>query len=304
MENDEDSDSETEQTKFFCLSCDPDKLKGFNKKQYLMNHVKRASHALKAGSADHASAKRKASTDAYEASDKGKARKAAYEASEQRKDGKAAYEASEKRKNGKAAYEASEKRKDEKVAYEASEKRIAGKAAYEESGKRKAVKGRYDASHKGRNSKSARLSAASSEVKRIVSQRDNQRRLNFKRSQQDSFDPSQRVADGTQDDVDDALERYYASTNVAMLLDDDPDAIIRNIKTFCLIEPDKKDELRRQWLTGKMAHGAPLPGCASCGIQCERLRYESVMVNELPPYFEFDASSQQQFDELAKGCRF
>ena len=130
MENVEDSDSETEQKKFYCLSCDPDKLKGFNKKRYLTSHFKTASHALKAGNADYASPKRKASTDAYETSDKRKNGKAAYEASEKGIAAKAAYESSEKGIAAKAAYEASEKRIAGKAAYEASEKGIAAKAAY------------------------------------------------------------------------------------------------------------------------------------------------------------------------------
>ena len=61
-----------------------------------------------------------------------------------------------------------------------------------------------------------------------------QRRRSYERYQRikakDSSEPI--VPDGTVDDVFDALVRYYASTNVAMLLDDDPETIAKNIKRY------------------------------------------------------------------------
>ena len=112
------------------------------------------------------------------------------------------------------------------------------------------------------------------------------------------------VPDGTAEDVSNGCERYYASTNVAMLLEKDPEKVKQNIRNFCYVSEDRKEAIRREWQTGRMAHGAPLRACASCGIRSEKLAYDQVAVRDLSSYFEFNASDQQEFDALKEGCRF
>ena len=112
------------------------------------------------------------------------------------------------------------------------------------------------------------------------------------------------VPDGTDEDVSNARERYYASTSVAMLLEKDPEKIKQNIRNFCCVSEDRKEAICREWQTGKMAHGAPLRACASCGIRSDKLAYDQVAVRDLSAYFEFNASNQQEFDALKEGVRF
>ena len=132
-----------------------------------------------------------------------------------------------------------------------------------------------------------------------------QRRRSYERYQrikaQDSSEPI--VPDGTVDDVFDALVRYYASTNVAMLLDDDPEAIAKNIKRFCYVDLNTKKELRKLWEEGLMADGQPLYACASCGIRDFDTNYIEEEIQKLPEYFIFNKKDKIKFAKLQAGVR-
>jgi len=110
------------------------------------------------------------------------------------------------------------------------------------------------------------------------------------------------VPSGDAADVTEALTRYYAATNVAMLVPKDPEAIKQAIEDFCLVTDERKSELRADW-NRVMSNGRPSCACALCGKRDLNSVYEQVHVPELPAFFEFDATSLNEFEVLKSGVR-
>jgi len=110
------------------------------------------------------------------------------------------------------------------------------------------------------------------------------------------------VPNGEQADVMDALTRYYAATNVAMLLPKEPEAIKEAITDFCAVTDEKKSELRAHWQHA-VSNGRALCACALCGQRDLSSLYEQMHVAGLPSFFELDAASLREFDVLKSGVR-
>ena len=110
------------------------------------------------------------------------------------------------------------------------------------------------------------------------------------------------VPNGEKADVMDALTRYYAATNVAMLLPKEPEVIKEAITDFCAVTDEKKSELRAHWQHA-VSNGRALCACALCGQRDLSSLYEQMHVAALPSFFELDAASVREFDVLKSGVR-
>ena len=110
------------------------------------------------------------------------------------------------------------------------------------------------------------------------------------------------VPNGEKADVMDALTRYYAATNVAMLLPKEPELIKEAITDFCAVTDEKKSELRAHWQHA-VSNGRALCACALCGQRDLSSLYEQMHVAGLPSFFELDAASLRELDVLKSGVR-
>ena len=61
---------------------------------------------------------------------------------------------------------------------------------------------------------------------------------------------------------------------------------------------EKKVQLITYWEAADMAHGLPIPGCASCGIRDLTLEYSRQNVSESPTYFRLNAQRCRELDLL------
>ena len=61
---------------------------------------------------------------------------------------------------------------------------------------------------------------------------------------------------------------------------------------------EKKAQLITDWEAADMAHGLPIPGCASCGILDLTLEYSRRNVSELPTYFRLNVQRCSELELL------
>ena len=74
------------------------------------------------------------------------------------------------------------------------------------------------------------------------------------------------VPNGEKADVMDALTRYYAATNVAMLLPKEPEAIKEAITDFCAVTDEKKKRVART-LAARTVKKAPSASHSPSGAE-------------------------------------
>ena len=162
---------------------------------------------------------------------------------------------------GKAAAEkkkaAAEKKAADKLAQAATPE---GKAAAEKKASEKALKTterNQSRDRRGAGQKAKHLEA--------VFRQDQKRKLAL-RAHRDSVPAPYEVGTGTVEDAKKALVRYYASTNIPMLLENDPETILRNIDRFCNVSAETKQQMRDEW-DAEMNVGMPIYSCATCGLR-------------------------------------
>ena len=92
--------------------------------------------------------------------------------------------------------------------------------------------------------------------------------------------------------------RYAAATGVALVMEQPPGRVSELIRKCVHVSDEKKVQLIADWEGTDMAHGLPLPGCASCGIRDVTLEYSRRYVSELPTYFRLDAQRCRELELL------
>ena len=92
--------------------------------------------------------------------------------------------------------------------------------------------------------------------------------------------------------------RYAAATGVALVMEQPPGRVSELIRKCVHVSDEKKVQLIADWEGTDMAHGLPLPGCASCGIRDVTLEYSRRNVSELPTYFRLDAQRCRELELL------
>jgi len=163
--------------------------------------------------------------------------------------------AAEKKAAGKLAQ--AQKKAADKAAQAATPE---GKAAAEKKASDKALKSterNQSRDRRGAGQKAKHLEAVFRQYER--------RKLTLQ-AHRDSVPAPYELGNGTVEDAKKALVRYYASTNIPMLLESEPEAIVRNIERFCNVTSETKQQMRDQW-DADMNVGAPLNSCSTCGVR-------------------------------------
>ena len=91
---------------------------------------------------------------------------------------------------------------------------------------------------------------------------------------------------------------YAAATGVALVMEQPPGRVSELIRKCVHVSDEKKAQLITDWEAADMAHGLPIPGCASCGNRDPTLEYSKRNVSELPTYFRLNVQRCSELELL------
>ena len=91
---------------------------------------------------------------------------------------------------------------------------------------------------------------------------------------------------------------YAAATGVALVMEQPPGRVSELIRKCVHVSDEKKAQLVTDWEAADMAHGLPIPGCASCGNRDPTLEYSKRNVSELPTYFRLNVQRCRELELL------